>query len=565
MRRGVFSILLSMLLLAQALAFSDDRAPEEFSYDDLIHLIQSHKIHSIDQLLPLLPPSYRSHYALVYRSGSPQGASLKDPRVIMYGSDAKTVITFNGDPKQPGYNQLEVMQFNDGTRQFEFRELTFPNPSPSLEVNPARCARCHGDHPGAGLRPSWSQYPSWSGVYGENDDSLSASGQTHSYDDFLKSKAENPRYRYLVSPPGAPAAYPFTTASAGGAVIYRPNARLTFLLDTLNTERQAALLSKPPYSSAVLPYIFASMRCHRDPESIKDIEKILADKLDPSLTDDDDDADTDLLADKIVSAVGLSARDWSMSYLGSPGDDYLSDPYSYFEGLVDSGNFTAKRLADQLAAKNAQFKAVYDPAPNPIYGQLGNDTQGLPVVDPDLLKSMVAGGGALDFPLMRNFPPSSDYSLMYPPVTTDAPVCGVLRNLLAQEAQSAVQPCVTPEGGTELITPTLEQMASASANINSQVRKSQQSNPTLTNCTKCHTSGYAPYIPFNDPTALRSALSEKLPSGRTLLNEIRYRLSPNAPPEDRMPQGDAPGVSRDQVAAAVEKYLNSLVSTGPSF
>ncbi|MEQ1877569.1 MAG: hypothetical protein ABL958_13070, partial [Bdellovibrionia bacterium] len=76
-------------------------------------------------------------------------------------------------------------------------------------------------------------------------------------------------------------------------------------------------------------------------------------------------------------------------------------------------------------------------------------------------------------------------------------------------------------------------------------------------CAKCH-SGPAPKAPpisFDNPTVLAAELKvEGYPRG-TLLEEIKYRVSEDALPRDRMPEGFhlAPHQSRILI-----DYLNSI-------
>ncbi|WP_231103320.1 hypothetical protein, partial [Streptobacillus moniliformis] len=74
-------------------------------------------------------PNFLSRHTFAFSSFSLQDAEHNFPRVLVYGGDAKTVMTFNGRPGQKGYERIELMCFNDQKRQFEFRDLAFPQES----------------------------------------------------------------------------------------------------------------------------------------------------------------------------------------------------------------------------------------------------------------------------------------------------------------------------------------------------------------------------------------------------------------------------------------------------
>ena len=84
---------------------------------------------TIEALLHLIRerrPEYLSYHTFAYESFSLQTASFNNPRALVFGCDAKTVLTFNGLDRQKGYERLEVACANDQTKAIEFREITFP-------------------------------------------------------------------------------------------------------------------------------------------------------------------------------------------------------------------------------------------------------------------------------------------------------------------------------------------------------------------------------------------------------------------------------------------------------
>ncbi|MCX6109811.1 MAG: hypothetical protein NTZ90_09455 [Proteobacteria bacterium] len=168
--------------------------------DDVRKLIVDHSVASVDALLAALPTSYRSFYTLMQDSKSLQGASGANPRAIIYGHDASLIMTFNGSPDQKGYNTLEMLQFNQATRQFELYEATFPETAGATatlsERNPAKCLSCHTAAP----RPNWAPYFNWPGAFGSEDDgSLQGSDESQQIAAFVANYHSKPRYRNLIS------------------------------------------------------------------------------------------------------------------------------------------------------------------------------------------------------------------------------------------------------------------------------------------------------------------------------------------------------------------------------
>ena len=214
-------------------------------------LITAGHIRSIEDLLLALPGTLRYHYALVFASRSLQEASFELPRVILYGSDARLVITFTGDPGQRGFNVLETMEFDDGTGQFRLREIEFPvDPSDTAAVrvsepNPSRCQRCHG----MPARPVWETPPLWPGAYGERyHRSLSAEEQT-GLRRFLARQSTDPRYRSLLGAErfADPQTFrPSTQSSYSGTPSEPPNAALSAFLEPLVSRSIAAELTQNP-------------------------------------------------------------------------------------------------------------------------------------------------------------------------------------------------------------------------------------------------------------------------------------------------------------------------------
>lgn len=142
---------------------------------------------SIDALLGILPESYRRHFSMIHRSFSIQSAKPMAPRVILYGTDAKVMMTFNGGHDfegQPmaGGDSIEVIEWNTQKKTWDFSEITFDLQKRAVHnTNPQKCVMCHAGTPKPvhseslhlykdKLKPIFPQYPFWPGFYGSVND-----------------------------------------------------------------------------------------------------------------------------------------------------------------------------------------------------------------------------------------------------------------------------------------------------------------------------------------------------------------------------------------------------------
>jgi hypothetical protein len=183
------------------------------TYSDLEGILKdpARQINSIDTLLaqPEFKPTYMRNLTTVYSSNSIQYADPLNPRIILFGEDAKLVLAFTCEPGDcdgqqnvMGSQELETMHWVEETKSFEFRDIHFPEKDSGDQItisaaNPSKCVGCHG---GSDPRPNWDIYPSWPGVYGGADDGLrDAPGESlDSLNKFLFSAKNRPRYKRLV-------------------------------------------------------------------------------------------------------------------------------------------------------------------------------------------------------------------------------------------------------------------------------------------------------------------------------------------------------------------------------
>ncbi len=223
-------------LLLLGLAFAGTACAEGFDFEALRTLIEARQVRSVEALLPLLPAGLRYRYALVFASRSLQGASYASPRVVLYGTDARLVLTFNGAPGQRGFGSIETLEFDEAARAFRLREIGFPADAAGAvtvsQVDPPRCTRCHGSP----ARPVWDTHPAWPGAYGERYGAALSPAERAGIDAFLAAQPAHPRYRHLLGAErfADPDTFrPDARSRYGGSPAEPPNAELSGLFGTL--------------------------------------------------------------------------------------------------------------------------------------------------------------------------------------------------------------------------------------------------------------------------------------------------------------------------------------------
>ncbi len=253
-RRSAFRLPLVLLALAVAPRPASCQTPL-FDEPSLQALLQNNPatgrpVDSIAELVPLLPNELRSNFTLVYDSRSPFHDSISPdyPRVILFTSDARLVLTFTGDEAKPGANLLESLSFDEASARFRLRAYLLPAAErtgwkPSAEA--ANCARCHG----ADARPIFDSYPLWPGFYGSQQDTFPhdrlGDKEYRDYKKFLAGPGKSGVYRGLIFPAGSAASPyldprhfdPDMVEVPAEPLRFFPNTRLGMALTELNRQR----------------------------------------------------------------------------------------------------------------------------------------------------------------------------------------------------------------------------------------------------------------------------------------------------------------------------------------
>jgi len=487
--------------LCLAIALSASARAAEFRFDSMRELIESSGIRSVDELVQALPPDLRAHYTLVFASRSLQAASPANPRAILFGSDAEFIVTFNGDPAERGNSVVETMEFDARNNKFLFREIQFPadkdGPVSISEANSARCVACHGEP----ARPVWDTAPFWPGVYGERYGAGLSPAESKGMREFLALQPAHARYHNLL---GAAAFAERTTYVASARAVYNgvrttsPNAQLSALLTRLNVRSILSEMASRPAFDAHRYVLLAAAEgsCGPLPEyypaSLRDL---IADELRAYRR-------TSTATGRLQTAA-VTAR------LEGAGGRYQRSA-----ARLDALRFVVERslgLSTQqwtLALERNTYDASV-PEGAPTFAQL-------------LFEWVAVTDGELrGLHAYRSFTSGDRY-------------CEHLRrqSLSALEAWYTAHPWSEASASGAQSAPAVTGASDASNSPNPVSWRPE----FLDRCTSCHTGEVAPFIPFADPDALAKLLVKgSYPHGR-LLDEILYRLAPEAGAKS-MPRG----------------------------
>jgi hypothetical protein len=149
---------------------------------------------SVAELLAALPAWLHRNHVLVETTRAGHPASLAYPRVLLFGSDARFLLAYGSDPADPKREVVDLAELRpDGS--WKLRSLDFAASPPALSQDGAACTSCHGDPP----RPFWGSYPSWPGMFGAQQDLVSA-GQAERLNELRADPAGSDRFFALEIP-----------------------------------------------------------------------------------------------------------------------------------------------------------------------------------------------------------------------------------------------------------------------------------------------------------------------------------------------------------------------------
>ena len=492
------------------------------TYDSLRDMIQTNKVSSIEKLLPLLPDTYRSKYALLFNSRSLHGANFKEPRVLLYGEDAKLIISFNGSSNQKGFEALETMEFDETSKEFHFREILFPENSKTRsgptfsQTNPEKCLKCHGNPP----RPIWDTHPLWPGAYGERYHSPLSPSEKEGLASFLSQASTHPRYRQLAQIENfsnRETFYPSAQNRYNGTSKQSPNEELSRLLSEMNFKK---IINEIIKSSQFSSYRYAILgTLHKDcgelqefiPEAMRTI--FLKQYEDFSIQTQERNQQQQSL--KNGRAISLKYQKENKAE--------ETESLNAFRFLVEKGlGISTEQWTTAMEVRTYDFTT-----PSLTSALLEN-----------LLLKRISGLDPTDSTI-KKLTQLNQMSL-------SEPYCRFLKS------QSKI------ELDTQNKTAPQTQSKWANANTPAAISPTPPPPPApLKSCMECHKGEVASAIPFQDPQALAKLLNiKKYPRG-TLLEEITYRLSRNAG-ADKMPRDANLSDSEQKNLEAYFKALSDL-------
>ena len=514
---------LNSLICAIAWAASASRAAA-FDFTALQSLLQDHHIDSVEQLIAALPAAQRSHYALMFESRSLQGASYEHPRVILFGTDVRFIVAFNGNSDQRGFNTVETMEFDNYVKEFRLRELAFGQPTAGhaplviSEPNPPRCARCHGTPP----QPVWDTLPLWPGAYGERYRTSLSSRERAGLSTFLAQQAMHPRYRYLLDTQrlADPQTFrPSAVSNYSGLAAEPPNAELAVELSRLQSQAVARQLARQPafplYQYTLLGVV--DNACGQ-------------------------------LADFYPAALWLTQR--------RAFERFAADTAS---ANARQARFKAARTGGgaRLAFETVSMDNAWVPIRFVAETALGVSTRAW---------TLALERGTYDFTLPSLSAQQLRDSLLAEVATRDPTVrelnfyssgagAGRYCSYLQRHSVAALSPSHEPsQRRAETEPASLVAAAAATDGLTASV----VARPTaLQLCINCHESGAAPPLPFSDPQQLAQQLRSRPAAHGTLFDEMLFRLSSAAGPQ-RMPLGIN---LSDTDRQALENYFTTVVAS----
>jgi hypothetical protein len=442
-----------------------------------------------------LPQDLRTHYSLVFSSRSLQDASYEHPRAVLFGSKAQLILTFNGDPSQHGFAAVETMEFDASTNRFIFREITFPlgETQPAARIsdpNPARCVACH-DHP---ARPIWDVPPAWPGVHGERYGAGLSTAELQGLRRFLAIQSTHPRYRYLLGAAALADRDTYVTSSRAaydGISVEPPNSRLSAQLATFNVRSILSELASQPGFDSHLNVLLASAGSSCG---------AVADFYPPSLQ-------STIAADYKRYSEATAAADRSQS---SAKTLRLGGRHNSYSGLASPPEFTRLRYVAERALNvpTRHWTLAFE---------RGSYDMSAPVGTLTLEQALFAWLARTD-PELRTVAAYRTYN-------ADDGYCRHLK----QASQLSIAAWLETHAALDLAPDAPSNAVPGHPAPGSAPALVQQ-------CVACHRGDIAPALPFGDPPALATRLlGGNYPHGR-LLDEILFRLTPEAG-AGRMPRG----------------------------
>jgi hypothetical protein len=164
----------------------------------------------VEDVLAKLPVEVRERSILVYESRSSGVRDAKFPRIILFSKFARLMMAVEGREDMKKGKFIEVIEFNDSKKTFEFSEIDFTGPQVVIrdqeagqsirrgeivhEPRPQNCTTCHRKN----SRPNWEGYPDWPGAFGGHAGRTNFGSPEHAlFKEFIAARSQGDRYHHL--------------------------------------------------------------------------------------------------------------------------------------------------------------------------------------------------------------------------------------------------------------------------------------------------------------------------------------------------------------------------------
>ncbi|MCU7801189.1 MAG: hypothetical protein KZQ70_13890 [gamma proteobacterium symbiont of Lucinoma myriamae] len=118
--------------------------PEDptLSIDGMVQMVREKGIHDIETLMAELPESLNASWTLMENSNGLRDTSIQHPSLIMYGADARFLLSVGTNSADPLNDILEMAELNPKTGQWSFSILDFGKATPELTKDVPICQTC---------------------------------------------------------------------------------------------------------------------------------------------------------------------------------------------------------------------------------------------------------------------------------------------------------------------------------------------------------------------------------------------------------------------------------------
>ena len=167
--------------------------------------------------------------------------SVQKPRVISWGGNAETILSWGTDPASPGYNSVEfVAQEEDG---WKLGLIEFSDDGPTVTDMTMACSSCH-----VGPKPLWGEYAFWPGE-------IVSDGHGNRLVELMQPQSD-PRLQLDYGSAGVPGLFTSHADEFGAQVAARHAEVLLTRLDTTKAEDLNKVYCESVFRSTGLVNVF---------------------------------------------------------------------------------------------------------------------------------------------------------------------------------------------------------------------------------------------------------------------------------------------------------------------